>query len=54
MTAIIDRLDAATRRRLLERLAELRAVERLIRQVSEQRPPDPQPALAAITTKRED
>lgn len=48
MSAIADRLDSATRARLLDRLAELERVDRLMRQPGEQRPPEPPPTLADI------
>lgn len=51
MSAIGDRLDSATRARLLARLDELRAVDRLMREPGRQRPPEPPPALADITSQ---
>lgn len=54
MSAIADRLDPTTRARLLDRLTELKRVDHLMRQPSEQRPPEPPPTLADIATQRED
>ena len=50
MSALIDRLDQASRERLLARLAELRAVDRLMREPGRQRPPESPAALATIST----
>ena len=54
MSAIADRLDAATRKRLLARLVELSEVDKLMRQRGQQRPAEPPPTLADIATQRED
>ena len=54
MSAIADRLDPATRERLLARLAELESVDHLMRKPGEQRPPDPPRPLAAIATQQEE
>jgi hypothetical protein len=55
MTALGDMLSPEARERL-ERARELAALDRLIRQVPEQRPPEPTPTLAqlsaATTTER--
>ncbi len=48
MTAISDLIDPADRARLLERLADLEANDRLIRQPGTTRPPDPPPSLVAV------
>lgn len=50
MSTIADRLDPATRGRLLARLAELQVVDYLMRQPGEQRPPEPPRPLADIAT----
>jgi hypothetical protein len=52
MTAIGDLLDEAARRKLQARLEELRALDRLVREPGLNRPPDPPPPLATITTRR--
>lgn len=49
MTAIADLVSAADRERLERRLGELRQVERLVREIPAQRPPDPPPTLAALS-----
>jgi hypothetical protein len=53
VSTIAGRLDPATRERLLARLAELSAVDHLMRQVGGQRPPDPPRPLADIATQQE-
>jgi hypothetical protein len=49
MTAIADLASAAERERLERRLAELRAVERLVREIPEQRPAAEPPSLMALS-----
>ena len=49
VTAIAGLVSAADRQRLEVRLAELRAVEALVREIPAQRPPDVPPTLAAIS-----
>ncbi len=51
MTAIADLVSAADRQRLEERLAELREVEHLVREIQAQRPPDVPPALAELAAR---
>lgn len=50
VTAIASLLPAAERERLEQRLAELRQVDRLVREIPAQRPPAPPPTLAALST----
>ena len=52
MTAISDLLSARDRERLLERLAEFEATDRLMRQPGAVRPPEPPPTLAHMTAER--
>jgi hypothetical protein len=52
MTALSDLIDPADRERLLERMRELGELDRLVREPGRNRPPDPPPALADITTER--
>lgn len=47
MTATPLMLCGRDRERLLSRLAELRAIDRLVREAGRNRPPDPPPPLAA-------
>jgi hypothetical protein len=54
MTAIADLLSAAERERLGQRLAELREVERLVREIPAQRPPKAVPPLAELAARRRD
>ncbi len=50
MTALVDLVSAADRERLERRLAELREVEQLVREIPAQRPPGPPLSLAEIST----
>jgi hypothetical protein len=44
-----DRLSDRDRRALLGRLAELKAIDHLVREVPAQQPPSPPPTLAALS-----
>jgi hypothetical protein len=50
MPTLGDLLDPGARERLLERMAELEAIDRLVRERGQQQPPDPPPTLAKLGT----
>ncbi len=52
VTAIADPVSPGDRQRLERRLAELREVEQLVREIPSQRPPGPPPALAELAAGR--
>ena len=51
MAALADLVSPRDRQRLEERLAELREVEQLVREIPVQRPPDAPPALAELADR---
>lgn len=50
MTALAELLSPRERQLLAERLAELRQVEQLVREIPEQRPAAQPPSLMALST----
>jgi hypothetical protein len=51
VTAIADLISPRNRKQLLDRLAELAEVDRLVREPGGQRPPDQPPALAELAER---